>query len=278
MRKRHTYIVTIVLILASVTSCFQIDEKFDYKRPSKATIVCERTVSVIQEYMIFVDIVLMFNEYLKTGDDYKPLLLESHMKGWGITPDGNNWSITLQGRRYTIYPGAKPINEVGSEWRIARFRNNDPIEGSGRAFDLCYIRCNNENIYDVESEEIITSRFDREVYNGPVNMVVERLPKGDRFLLEYSIEALGEYHVKDSNNTASELRRAIVKYKFEGECAKFDYSYMRVLITSGKAEIKSGKAEATESELDDIKLIYSNSNGNYGTMDITLNGERVEGR
>ena len=138
MKRIYTYIIVIILTSALLTSCV-IDDGSHYEVRSRAIVICERTVDVMQDYMLFADVPFMFNEYLKTEDQYKSLLLDSHMKGWKITPDGNNWSITLHGRRYIIYPGAKPIDEVGSEWRIARLHGYYPSERN-ESFDLCYIR------------------------------------------------------------------------------------------------------------------------------------------
>ena len=279
MKKIYTCVVVIVLALASATSCV-IDNGYYYERKSsRATVVCERTVDVMQDYMVFVDMALMFNEYLKTENDYKPLILASFMKGWTIVPVENNWSVSLQGRQYIIYPDNKPIDEVGSEWRVARAHANYSSSGIG-SFDLCYIRCRSENSYEVESENIITEQlYGGETYSsGSINMIVKRLPKESKFVLAYSVEASGEYDVLEYYGEGSSTKKVIVKYTFEGECSKFDYGYMKPVFTYGKAEIKAGKAESPESEFDDIKLTFSNVDGsNYGSlMNVTLNGKRVD--
>ena len=283
MKKIYTYIMVIVLALVSITSCV-IENGYHYERKSRATLICEQTVDVMQDYMMFVDIALMFNEYLKTENDYKPLVLASYMKGWTVVAVEGNWSVTLQGRQYIIYPGSKPIDEVGSEWRVARAHDQNSSAGGSNLFDLCHIRCSSENNYEVESDGIIT----KELYggnsycSGSVDMTVKRLLQNDRFTLVYSVGASGEFSVLDSYGGSSSVgtvtnRKVVVKHSFEGECEKFDYGYMKPVFTYGEAEIKAGKAEATESEIDDIEFTLSNLSGSYyGSMTITLNGQRVE--
>ena len=283
MKKIYTYIIVIILTSALLTSCV-IESRHHYEMRNRAIVICERTVDVIQDYMIFVDMALMFNEYLKTEDDYKPLVLASSMKGWTVVAVEGNWSVTLQGRQYIIYPDSKPVDEVGSVWRVARAHNNYPAGGS-ETFDLCYIRCSSENNYEVESEGIINRELygDNSYSSGPVDMTVKRVPQNDRFTLVYSVGASGEFSVLDSYGGSLSVgtatnRRVIVKHTFEGECEKFDYgNMMKPVFTYGEAEIKAGKAEATESEIDDIELTFSNIGGSYyPSMTITLNGERVD--
>jgi len=284
MKKIYTYIMVIVFVLVSITSCV-IDNGHYYEQKSRATVVCERTVDVIQDYMIFVDMALMFNEYLKTENDYKPLVLASAMKEWTVVAVEGNWSVTLQGRQYIIYPDSKPIDEVGSVWRVTRVHINYHPAGGSETHDLCYIRCSSENNYEVELEGIITrGLYGEDSYSsGPVDMTVKRVPQNDRFTLIYSVGTSGEFSVLDFYGGSSSVgtvinRRVIVKYTFEGECKKFDYgNMMKPVFTYGEAEIKAGKAEAAESEIDDIKLTFSNIGGSYyPSMTITLNGERVD--
>ena len=263
--------ITIVIVLALASSCV-IDSGYYYAQKNRATVVCERTLGVIKDYMIFTDMALMFNEYLKTDNEYKLLVLSSHMKGWSVAPVDSHWSVTLQGRQYMIYPDDKPVNEVGSEWRVDRLLDHV----AGNVYEHCYIRCVGENEYRVESDNIITRGYSDEIYSGPVNMVVKREIGEDRYVLAYSLEASGEY-VVDRFYRNSEEERVVVKYIFDGKCAKYD-SYSELSFTSGKADIKAGKVGTAESTFDDIKFIYSGGYGGYYNMTITLNGKRVESR
>ena len=275
MRKIYTYIVVVL----ALTSC--VIDHGDYRpdMKKKVVVVCEGTIGVINDYMTFLDIGLVLDEYLMTPDDYKPLILDTYLRQWRITPVGSNWSIEVSGRRYYVYPGDESISEIGSEWRITRLQDiywgGDTSEIS---YDECAILCNAENSYEVRTGSII-SRLDSgtgDNYIGDAGFTVSVSPgRENRFLFSYEIEIAGEYVVSRTNWDTSAEEDVLVGYSLEGlRRSSVMNSYYRCFFASATAEIKSGKVGALESERDNITVELS-GDGNTHNLNIDYNGEKI---
>jgi len=278
MKKIYTYIV-LVLTLASVTSCVIDHGNYRPEMKKKAVVVCESTIGVINDYMTFLDIALMLEEYLTTPDEYKPLILDTYLRRWRITPVGINWSIDAFGRRYYVYPGNKSINEVGSEWRITRLQE---IYSEGEipeaSYDECTVSCNAENSYEVKIESTISRLYivTDGNYTGDAEFTALVSPRAEnRFLFNYRIEITGEYTVSRTNWSTSAMEEVLVGYTLDGSRQISNQSsYYNSYFTSATAEIESGRMGAPEPERDMITMRLSGSGDTY-SLNILHNGEDI---
>ena len=277
MRKIYTYIV-IISALTSITSC--VIDHGDYRpdMKKKAVVVCESTIGVINDYMTFLDIGLVLDEYLMTPDEYKPLILDTYLRQWRITPVGENWSIEVSGRRYYVYPGDKSISEIGAEWRITRLQYSYSMEIEA-SYDECTILCNAENSYEVGMGNIISmiGTWTNDNYTGDADFIVSVSPRGEnRFLFSYEVEISGEYIVSRTNWNTSAKEEVLIEYTLEGSRGTYAQGYYyKSYFVSATAEIESGKVGTPESERDNITVTLS-GDGNIHNLNIVHNGEEIE--
>ena len=177
-------------------------------------------------------------------------------------------------RKYEISPGAKDLDEKGSEWQIKRVRY--PIYGNAKpnVYEECIINCLEINEYSVKFKNVKT--YDYSVISeGSSDMLCTLTPNlENRFAILCSFETIGENVVENDNYyaTSSEIKQVKMSYTFEGVFKNNQDS--GASITSATAKIKAGRIDALATEFDDIMMLYPKSPG-YSDMHITLNGKTV---
>ena len=278
MKRVYVYMV-VAIACAAVASCEINDES--YRKPEiapMAVVVCETTVRVLGDYTAFAEMGFVFNEYLNTADEYKPLIRDTYLSNWIITmPSEDSWQISAGSEKYRIYPGGKPLDEVGSLWRIVRVKSSGWAVGGEQLFEEeCFVSCEAEDRYSVKIDEITSALNNSERYAGSADIVITTLPRGDNiFQLRYNFEASGEYlasRVIASSGVKEEIQ---VLYTFEGRHMPVSGSY-RTRLSYAEAEIESGKIGASALAKDNITMKFSRvESSSIYTMTLVHNGRHI---
>jgi len=275
MKKIYRYIL-IALAITGVTSCVVTDNEYIPRMKNRARLVCEHTLNVVEDHTEFVNIAMLFNEYIKTPDEYKLLVMDSHLRGWTIAQVENGFTLDNGQKKYYIFHGDRAIDEAGSEWRINRLQLGIYLEAEQSvSYEECIIRYMELNKYNVTLSNIKTYNYGEDIAEGSSDMICTLMPDLDnRFRIRYSFEAIGESIARKfsyGSIYSSDTRGVKVIYTFRGKFQGVD-SHIRSIV-SVEAQIQAGRVDSAESEFDNITMSFSES---YWDSRITLNGERIE--